>query len=692
MQEAGIPYEPTGALLVAWTEEQKNELPAIREKAAKNGVRNLGTLSAARVYELEPHLGPGALGGLLIPGEFIVCPYTPPLAFATEAVLNGATLLLNSALTEVTRGASRYELACGEHRVRARWVVNAAGLASDTVDALFGHRRFVITPRRGQLIVFDKLARPLLSHVLLPVPTKTTKGVLVSPTVFGNVLLGPTAENLKSKTDTDTTRVGLASLFEKGRAILPALLREEVTATYAGLRAASNETDYQIHVDAKDRYVCVGGIRSTGLSAALGIAEYVAGAVGEAGLALVPRARFERVVMPPIGQAQGRPFESASAIAANADYGRIVCHCERVTRGELLDATRSPIPATNLDGLRLPHALQLQGRCPGLFRLPRERRVRARRSARHPGREGPRRGAGAGRRRRRVRLAFDELERAWDVIIVGAGPAGLSAAAELRKARGASTCACSTAKPSPARKAFRVTASTPASAGSISAASTAAPRTPAPAPDSRSTAAPRSRLETTAIEVAAGPTTLAVTSPRGLAAGMPARGRAARDWAAASAPAPRASSPAACRSACSRPARSTSSSRRASAAGRAPYGSSAPNTSALLGRPHPARRTAPRVLAMVTRASPPPDPPARRRGAPASEKIHDPHAHASPTGCRRAPNRSSSENLDQRTLETIRRDVVVFTGDFGSPITSSPAKDVEIESRHARPPRPDASL
>ena len=160
--------------------------------------------------------------------------------------------------------------------LRCRWLVNAAGLHSDRIDRMLGGEAFTITPRRGELIVFDKLARPLLSSILLPVPTARTKGVLVAPTVYGNVLLGPTAEDVADRGDTATTAAGLAALLDAGRRILPGLVAEEVTATYAGLRAATEHGDYQIRVDERRRYACVGGIRSTGLSASLGIAEHVA--------------------------------------------------------------------------------------------------------------------------------------------------------------------------------------------------------------------------------------------------------------------------------------------------------------------------------------------------------------------------------------------------------------------------------
>jgi glycerol-3-phosphate dehydrogenase len=229
--------------------------------------------------------------------------------------------------------------------------------------------------------VFDKLARRLLQHVLLPVPTKTTKGVLVSPTVFGNVLLGPTADDIDDKTDTATTDRGIATLLEKGRAILPALLGEEVTATYSGLRAATEHGDYQIHLDASARYVCVGGIRSTGVSASLGIAEHVLGLLARAGLELTPKLKIARIRMPPLGETQQRVCVSREMIARDAEYGRIVCHCERVTRGEIRDALGSALPARSLDALRR-RTRCLQGRCQGFYCLAEVAALLAERSGR----------------------------------------------------------------------------------------------------------------------------------------------------------------------------------------------------------------------------------------------------------------------------------------------------------------------
>jgi glycerol-3-phosphate dehydrogenase len=366
---ARIPVERTGALLVAWTPDQVAALPLIAQNARRNGYLAVRPLAAAELYAREPALGPGALGGLEIPDESIICPWTTPLAFATEAVAAGVRLSLSTQVTGVAAaGDGTWELATTRGPLRGRWVVNAAGLGSDTVDRMFGGGGFTIRPRRGELIVFDKLARTLLRSILLPVPTARTKGVLVAPTVYGNVLLGPTAEDAGDRSDTATTAAGLRSLLAAGRRILPGLAAEEVTSTYAGLRAATEHSDYQIRVEAGRRYACAGGIRSTGLSASLGIAEHVAELLEESGLALKPRPGFAASppVMPYIGEAGVRPYQDAAAIAADPAYGQIVCHCERVSRGEIRDALASPVPPADLGGLRR-RTRAGNGRCQGFY-------------------------------------------------------------------------------------------------------------------------------------------------------------------------------------------------------------------------------------------------------------------------------------------------------------------------------------
>ena len=290
----------------------------------------------------------------------------------------------------------------GEREWRTRFLVNAAGLRSDELDRMLGHDGFTVTPRRGELIVFDKLSRPLVSHIVLAVPTKITKGVLIAPTVFGNVMLGPTAEDVERKDDTSSTAHGLDYLRGEGRRIMPELLEHEVTAVYVGLRAATEHTDYQVSIHADEGYACVGGIRSTGLSGSMAIAEHVRGLLGDAGLALSPRpGPPAELSMPNIGEAYLRPY---AACRAHRPRPRVRAH-------RLL--------------LRARHAR----------RDPRRVRVAgAARRPRRPAPPDPRRTWAAARASSAAPSSaalIEERGGAVTVAVVGGGPAGLAAAREL---------------------------------------------------------------------------------------------------------------------------------------------------------------------------------------------------------------------------------------------------------------------
>ena len=364
----GIPVERTGALLVAWNEEQRAEFPGIVARARANGYSEIAEVGVDELYRREPHLGAGAHGALEVPSEGLVCPFTTPLAYATEAVLAGCDLRRSAPVTQIDRledGGFRLGTPAGP--VTTPYLVNAAGLHSDEIDRMLGHERFTVTPRRGELIVFDKLARPLVEQIVLAVPTKITKGVLIAPTVFGNVMLGPTADDVERKDDTESTASGVQYLRAEGARIMPELLEHEVTAVYAGLRAATEHVDYQLSIHAAEGYACVGGIRSTGLSASMAIGEHVREELGAAGLRLEPRHEEPpEFRMPNIGERRERPYQRGELIERDADYGRIVCFCERVTRGELRDALGGPLPAVDLDGLRRRTRAHM-GRCQGFF-------------------------------------------------------------------------------------------------------------------------------------------------------------------------------------------------------------------------------------------------------------------------------------------------------------------------------------
>jgi glycerol-3-phosphate dehydrogenase len=365
--QTGIPVERTGAILVAWTAEELQALPALKDKAGRNNYHACSLIDAAEVYRQLPGLGPGALGGLTVPGESITCTWTTNLALATDAVRRGASLLCEHAVTgaDVADRVTTVRTSRGD--ITTRWVINAAGLGADWIDQEFGHHRFTVTPRRGELLVFDKLARPLAPTIVLPVPSSRGKGVLISPTIYGNVMLGPTSEDLLDRTATGTSQSGFDFLLSKGQALMPRLLQQEVTASYAGLRAATDHSDYLIEIDPAQRYLLAGGIRSTGLTSGMAIAEHARHLLTEAGLDLTERPGLPPPpTMPNLGEAFARPYQDAGLIDRDPEYGRIVCFCERVTAGEIRDAYASVIPPAGLDGLRRRTRV-MNGRCQGFY-------------------------------------------------------------------------------------------------------------------------------------------------------------------------------------------------------------------------------------------------------------------------------------------------------------------------------------
>jgi glycerol-3-phosphate dehydrogenase len=357
--QVGITIEATGAVLVAWDDEQAEALNALHHKAVANGYTDADIIDAAETRSLEPQLGHGVTGGMVVPGEHIIDPWSTPLAFARDAVAHGASLQLGFAVSSATVHADTTTLHSEDGRsLEARFTVNAAGLYGDVLHRAFGFDGFSIRPRRGELIVFDKLARSLLRRTILPVPTAHTKGVLVAPTVFGNVMLGPTADDIDDRTATGSTRAGLDALLTKGRRILPDLVDFEVTAVYAGLRAATEHADYQLSAHAATRYVCLGGIRSTGLTASMALAEEAESMLRSLGLEPGPPRSVELPTrMTPLGEIDRRPYQ---------DGGTIVCHCERVTESEITAACAGVLPAIDVDGLRR-RTRALAGRCQGFY-------------------------------------------------------------------------------------------------------------------------------------------------------------------------------------------------------------------------------------------------------------------------------------------------------------------------------------
>lgn len=364
----GIPLQSIGALVLAWSAEDLVELKEIERRALDNGYSSGYMMNPEEVYWREPHLAKGVLGAYAVPDESIICPFTTPLALATDAVLNGASLYLETLVTSIQKTAAEWLVEAAGNSLRARWLVNAAGLHSDSVEAMVKPTSHKVTPRRGEFVVFDKHASSLVSSILLGVPTPKTKGVLIAPTVFGNVLLGPTAEDLEDKADTRTTHSGIDHLLTEGERLIPGISEYEITSTYSGLRAVGT-AGYEVEADASSRYGWAYGIRSTGLTASMAIAERLVERMTAAGLSA--RAKDPSEIEPMrglnyLGEDHSRAARSEARVQSDPDAGKVMCFCENTTLTELTTAQQSPIPPASMEGLwRRTRATG--GRCQGFY-------------------------------------------------------------------------------------------------------------------------------------------------------------------------------------------------------------------------------------------------------------------------------------------------------------------------------------
>ena len=352
----GLPLIKAGALVIAWNEEEQALLPSLMEQASQNGVADVEPLDEAAMRRAEPGLGAGARAAFRVPREYLIDPWSAPYAYLLQAIENGAQVLRGAEVTGGQRDGGDWLLDTSRGTVQAGLVINAAGLWGDLVDEkLIGRRDFHMKPRKGQFVVYDKPAAQLASHILLPVPNKITKGVVVCRTAFGNLLVGPTAEDQDDREHAVLVPEMLEALKRRGEEILPALKNQQVSAIYAGLRPATEFKDYCIK--AHDRsYITVGGIRSTGLSAALGIARHV---VKLAALDVTAPAEPAWPSVSNISEYFPRDWQSDG-------HGGIVCHCEMATRREILAALDGPLPARSLAGLKRRTRVTM-GRCQGFF-------------------------------------------------------------------------------------------------------------------------------------------------------------------------------------------------------------------------------------------------------------------------------------------------------------------------------------
>ena len=367
-QELGVKYQNNGSLVIGFNEDDRQALEALLVRGNKNGVPGLRILEKEELHAMEPNLSSDVLCALHAPTGSIVCPYELTIASIGNAMDNGADLKLDFEVTDIQDLGACYKISSPEASVEARYVINAAGLYSDSIAKMVGDDSFSIKPRRGEYILLDKECGSLVKSTIFRTPGKMGKGILVSPTVDGNLITGPTGVDIEDKLDKSTTAEGLAFVMQQSNENTTGVPFGKSITSFCGLRAVGSTGDFIIN-NAKPRFINVAGIESPGLSSAPAIAEMVVELLGDAGLALEKKADFNPIRPATHAFREGTIEEKNEMIAKDPTYGHIICRCEGVSEGEILAAIRQNPRPRDLDGVKRRTRAQM-GRCQGGFCSP----------------------------------------------------------------------------------------------------------------------------------------------------------------------------------------------------------------------------------------------------------------------------------------------------------------------------------
>ena len=376
-----VPYLPCGSLVLGFSPEDQAHLEELYRRGVANGVPDLALLTGDEARAMEPNLSPAVTAALHAPTAAICSPWEYGLALAETAVRNGAELQLETAVTGLTPTEEGWRVETNRGVLEARYVVNAAGLDAQAIHEMAAPPSFAIHPSRGQYFLLDKSEGGRVGRVIFQCPNEKGKGVLVSPTVHGNLIVGPDAEPVEGD-DTSTTSAGLAFVRETALRSVPSVDFRTSIRNFAGVRASTGAKDFIIELSAP-HFLDLAGICSPGLSAAPAIGEYAVELLGQAGLALERKADFQ-ASRKRIRFREMSPEEKAKLVAEHPAYGRVICRCETVTEGEILDALAGPIPPRSVDGVKRRAGAGL-GRCQGGFCGPRVVELLAREQHRSPG-------------------------------------------------------------------------------------------------------------------------------------------------------------------------------------------------------------------------------------------------------------------------------------------------------------------
>ncbi|MBP3359695.1 MAG: NAD(P)/FAD-dependent oxidoreductase [Clostridia bacterium] len=368
-QELGVKYKNNGSLVIAFDEKERSMIEKLLIRGNNNGVRGLRIVEREELRRIEPNISEKAICALYAPTGAIICPYELTAAAVGNAMDNGAELLRNFEVTGIEKKDDVFEISSGSKKISARIVINAAGLYADKIAAMVGDTSFSIHPRRGEYILLDKECGAAAVHTVFRTPTEKGKGILVTPTVDGNLLTGPTSVDMTDKEDKSTTDDGLARVKRETSESIPSIPFAKTITSFCGLRAVGSTGDFIITSPVRG-FINAAGIESPGLSASPAIAEFIRNMLLEQGFSLKLRKDYNPVRPPMHGFACADTEEKNRIIKENPAFGRIVCRCERVTEGEILEAIRRNPGARDVDGVKR-RTRSGMGRCQGGFCSPR---------------------------------------------------------------------------------------------------------------------------------------------------------------------------------------------------------------------------------------------------------------------------------------------------------------------------------
>lgn len=376
-EDLDFPFQKTGSLVICLSGEEMPGLQELYDKGVANGVKGLKILDREEVLGMEPNITDDVYAALYAPSAGIVCPFGMNIALAENACTNGVEFRFNTEVLDIRKTENGYEIHTNRGMFQAKCVVNAAGIYADKIHNMVSKKKIHITPRRGEYCLLDKSAGTHVSRTIFSLPTKYGKGVLVTPTVHGNLLIGPTAVDIENKEGTNTTREGLDEVISKAGQNVKNLPMRQVITSFAGLRAHEDGSEFIIgEADDAEGFIDCAGIESPGLTSCPAIGGMVAEILREK-LGLEEKENFistRKGILNPNTLAKE---ERAELIRKEPAYGNIICRCEMITEGEILDAIRRPLGARSLDGVKRRTRAEM-GRCQSGFCSPRTMEILAR--------------------------------------------------------------------------------------------------------------------------------------------------------------------------------------------------------------------------------------------------------------------------------------------------------------------------